>query len=207
MTTFRSKIGWIALTAMLLLQGGVPAANQSGLDRLVAARRAVDEVYWRHTIWPSANRAPKPSLQAVLPEAVIRAQATDGLRKSAALEKLWGRAITADQIQAEMDRMAADTKSPDMLRELFAALDNDPNLVAEALARPHLADRLIRTAYDRDERYHGPLRQRLEETLLRSASLSDLVRAGGEPSEVVYVRGEDAAALGGGSSSLGDGPA
>ena len=44
--------------------------------------------------------------------------------------------ITADQLQAEMERMARDTKQPEVLRELFDALGNDPFVIAECLARP-----------------------------------------------------------------------
>ena len=42
-----------------------------------------------------------------------------------------------------MDRMARDTKQPEVLRELFQALGNDPAVIAECLARPILAERLI----------------------------------------------------------------
>ena len=42
-----------------------------------------------------------------------------------------------------MDRMAQHTKQPDVLRELFAALGDDSFVVAECLARPVLAQRLI----------------------------------------------------------------
>jgi N-acetylneuraminic acid mutarotase len=42
-----------------------------------------------------------------------------------------------------MDRMARDTKQPDVLRELFEALGNNPAVIAECLARPILAERLI----------------------------------------------------------------
>ena len=35
-----------------------------------------------------------------------------------------------------MDRMAQHTKQPEVLRELFEALGNDPFVIAECLARP-----------------------------------------------------------------------
>src|SRR4030095_10752883 len=41
-----------------------------------------------------------------------------------------------------MDRMAQHTRLPEVLRELFAALGNDPFVIAECLARPVLAERL-----------------------------------------------------------------
>jgi hypothetical protein len=40
-----------------------------------------------------------------------------------------------------MDRMAQHSKQPEVLRELFEALGNDPFVIAECLARPVLAER------------------------------------------------------------------
>ena len=42
-----------------------------------------------------------------------------------------------------MDRMARNTKQPEMLRELFEALGNDPFVIAECLAKPVLSERLL----------------------------------------------------------------
>jgi Galactose oxidase, central domain len=51
------------------------------------------------------------------------------------------------------------------LRELFAALGNDPFVIAECLARPALADRLLTNWYAYDERMHGELKHRAEAQL------------------------------------------
>src|SRR5262249_34786851 len=51
---------------------------------------------------------------------------------------------------AEMDRMAQHTRRPDVLRELFEALGDDPFVIAECLARPVLAQRLLTELNDRD---------------------------------------------------------
>ena len=69
----------------------------------------------------------------------------DYLRDSQTLEDNWQKPITADQLQAEMDRMARDTKQPEVLRELFDALGNDPFVIAECLTRSVLSERLIRS--------------------------------------------------------------
>ncbi len=187
MTTSRVKTAWILLAACTLL-GSAPGATSRSLDRLVAARRAVEEVSWRRRIWPDANPGPKPSLDTFMSDAALRAKVTDGLRKSAALERYWGRPITPGQLQAEIDRMAARTRAPEILRELFSALGNDPALVAETLARPALADRMIRNAYALDDRMHGATRIRAEKAIARSHDLDSLVRAGGERSDATYVR-------------------
>ena len=42
-----------------------------------------------------------------------------------------------------MDRMAPHTKQPELLGELFRSLGNDPFVIAECLARPALAERLL----------------------------------------------------------------
>ena len=74
-------------------------------------------------------------------QAQLEKKVADYLRDPQAL-KHSQRLIMADQLQAEMDRMAQHTKQPEMLRELFEALGNDPFVIAECLARPILADRL-----------------------------------------------------------------
>ena len=121
-----------------------------GLDReqRYDGRRAVEQVYWRHRIWPEQNPGPKPALSEVLPEHLVREQVEEALRKSWALESMFGRPITEAQMQAELRRMARDSRDPQTLRELWLALGNDPERVQEVLVRPALADRLLRSAYE-----------------------------------------------------------
>jgi hypothetical protein len=135
-----------------------PAAAGLTFAKRVAFQRAIEEVYWRHRIWPR-NRGerpdPKPSLDAVMSQAQLEKKVADYLRKSQALEDEWQRPITAEQLQAEMDRMAQHTKQPEVLRELFEALGNDPSVIAECLARPVLAERLVAdlSAHDKGQRF------------------------------------------------------
>jgi N-acetylneuraminic acid mutarotase len=109
----------------------------------VAYQRAIEEVYWRHRIWPRERPDPKPSLDAVMTQAGLEKKVADYLRESQALEDHWNTPITSEQLQAEMDRMAKHTKQPAVLRELFEALGNDPLVIAECLARPIVAERLV----------------------------------------------------------------
>ena len=109
----------------------------------VAFQRVIEDVYWRHRIWPKENPDPKPSLDAVMSQAQLENKVAGYLRASLMLEDHWQRPITAEQLQAEMDRMARNTKQPGVLLELFEALGNDPAVIAECLARPILAERLI----------------------------------------------------------------
>jgi hypothetical protein len=120
----------------------------------VAYQRAIEDVYWRHRIWPrnrGENPDPKPSLDAVMSQAQLEKKVADYLRKSQALEDHWQRPITAEQLQVEMNRMARHTKQPEVLRELFEALGNDPVVIAECVARPALIERLMAKFYGRDQ--------------------------------------------------------
>src|SRR6266542_4391950 len=109
----------------------------------VSYQRAMEEVYWRHRIWPKENRDPKPSLDAVMSPAQLEKRVENYLRKSQLVADQRGSAITVSELQAEMDRMAQHTKEPDVLRELFEALGDDPHVIAECLARPILVEHVI----------------------------------------------------------------
>src|SRR4029077_12755436 len=134
---------------------GKASSRTLTLAQRVVYQQAIEEVYWHHRIWPTERPDVKPSLDAVMPQAELTKKVESHLRKSQALEHYWQRPITAEQLQAEMDRMANHTKQPEVLRELFEALGNDPFVIAECLARPALAERLLANWYAYDERIHG----------------------------------------------------
>src|SRR5207253_11425104 len=99
--------------------------NLTFADR-VAYQHAIEEVYWRHRICPIERPDAKHSLDAVMSQAQLEKKVEDYLRNSQALEDYWQRPITPDQLQAETERIAGHTKQPAVLREIFAALGNDP---------------------------------------------------------------------------------
>src|SRR5207247_3252638 len=109
----------------------------------ISYQRAIEEVYWRHRTWPKERPDPKPTLDAVMSQAQLEKKVEDYLRDSQALEDYWQKPIAPEQLQAEIERMARDTKQPEVLRELFEALGNDPFVIAECLARPVLAEQLV----------------------------------------------------------------
>jgi len=144
----------IAETVLASFQSGAPANNSQRtltFAERVAYQRAIEKVYWSHRIWPTERTDPKPSLDAVMSQAQLEKKVTEYVRKSQALEDYWQRPITSEQLQAEMNRMAVHTKQPDVLRELFAALGNDPFVAAECLARPILAERLFKSAIENQD--------------------------------------------------------
>src|SRR5581483_8065583 len=161
-------------------------------EERVSYQRAIEEVYWRHRIWPKENAYPKPSLDAVMSQAQLEKKVADYLRKSQALEDYWQRPITAEQLQAEMDRMAKQTRQPEVLQELFDALGNDPFIIAECLARPALADRLVTNWYACDQRIHGDLKQRAEAELHMShgRGIDQMKELSGKYSEIELIKTE-----------------
>ena len=142
----------LAIATFKVGAGGGHSLNQSvafktriTLEERVAYQRAIEEVYWRHRVWPGESSRSKPELDEVMPLSAIRATVEDYLSKSEALERHWQHPITGEALDAEIRRMAAQTRQPDMLKELWAALGNNPYVIAECLARPALANRLART--------------------------------------------------------------
>jgi len=201
-----SKFRWLLIATMgcalaLGFAGGLapvvgrPSSDQGArslsLEERVAAQKAAEEVLWRHRIWPQENPEPKPPLGEVLSDASIREKVIDYLKKSNALEKLWNRPITAQQLQAEVARIAKNTRQPGVLRELFASLHDDPFLIAECLARPALSDRLLHTAYARDGRFHKGIREQARRDLTGFATPSGWRSAGGRYVETTWRLGTE----------------
>jgi hypothetical protein len=165
-----------------------PARTLSFAER-VAYQRAIEGVYWRHRIWPKERPDSKPSLEVVMSQAQLEKKVTDYLRKSQVLAEYWHRPLTAEQLQAEMDRMAGHTKQPEVLRELFAALGSDPFVIAECLARPALAERLLTNWYAYDERIHGELKQRSEAQLRMQGGIEQMKQTTGMYREIELIKG------------------
>src|SRR5437879_12552459 len=82
----------------------------------VSYQRAIENVYWRHRIWPKENPNPKPPLDAVMSQAQLEKKVEDYLLNSQAVEDHWQQPLSAEQLQTEMERMAQHTKQPEVLR-------------------------------------------------------------------------------------------
>ena len=198
----RVLIGFVlCAVACLIVTHTLPAffrseARETGSQRTltfaerVAYQRAIEDVYWRHRIWPKDRPDGKPSLDAVMSQAQLEKKVTDYLRKSQALEDYWQRPITAEQLQAEMERMAKHTKQPEVLSELFEALGNDPFVIAECLARPAFADRLLISWYAYDQRIHGDLKERAESELQTHPAFEQMKQLSGMYSEIELLKSD-----------------
>jgi N-acetylneuraminic acid mutarotase len=139
----------------------IPAASGApGLtfeDR-VQAQEAIERLY--HGFRDGSNR----SFEESVPRAVIESRVRTYLKRSMALETIWGTAVTTEMLDRELERMAVSTRMPDRLLEIFRILDNDPRLIRECLARPALVGRLARNFFDNDRSLHAGSR-RIAESL------------------------------------------
>jgi len=159
-----------ALTLLIGIPGTSPASDQVNgrdfdMEQRAACHRSVEQVRWQNRRWPDENPKAKPPLSAVMSDAEIRRKAEDAVKMSAALAERYNEPITAEMLQAEIERMARDTRAPEQLEQLFAALDNDPFLIAECLARPELARRKLYNHVTRDPALHGDLRRQAQAAL------------------------------------------
>jgi N-acetylneuraminic acid mutarotase len=177
----------LVLTSMASSAQGAPSVSLSLGDR-ISCQAAIERVYWRHRTSASDDATSKPSFEESVPANIIQARAEDVVLKSTALERFWGVTITGAQLQAELDRMAANSKSPDVLAELFAAVGNDPQAAAECLARPLLVDRLTQGYFASDQRFHGDLKARVQAELA-SATPATMKNMSGQYREMEWQRG------------------
>jgi hypothetical protein len=81
--TFRGLVGLLVCAATCLIVIGILLAlfrteataqlshRTLTLDERVAYQRAIEEVYWRHRIWPNERTDPKPSLDAMMSQAQL----------------------------------------------------------------------------------------------------------------------------------------
>jgi len=189
----RSNIS-LSMALLILLLCRVSSAQSLPTFTLgdrIACRTAVERVYWQHRTMTQSNAAVTMlAFEESVPAAVIQREAENAVLKSAALERFWGIAITGAQLQAELDRMAANSKAPEVLAELFAAVGGDPQKAAECIARPLLVDRLVQTYYSSDERFHGDLKARA----LSELATGVLRNTSGQYREIEWHRGQGTSA-------------
>jgi hypothetical protein len=156
MVPIRRRRRAVKLFTLLALAGATVVTAEASpsepmrLDARVRCLETIERVYWKHR-----TSDPHATFARALPQQMLQRRAEDLGLKMAALRELWQIDVSPQRVQAELDRMAAHSQSPARLRELFAALGDDPTLAAECLARPVLVDRLLRAEYDRDERLAG----------------------------------------------------
>lgn len=138
----------VALSLFLSL---IPASRSSAdaltFDQRVAAQRTIDRLMYEKRIWPAGNRAPKPAFEIAVASKDSQAKVERYLLESELLAGEFGRSIDGVQLQKEIDRLIRASRDRETLKKMFAAVNDDPFLIAECIARPLLADRLLRSCH------------------------------------------------------------
>ncbi|MEJ5165595.1 MAG: hypothetical protein WHV67_01030 [Thermoanaerobaculia bacterium] len=160
------------------------------MEKRIKVQEAIERFYYEKRIWPKENPNPKPPFEDFIIKEILKKKVEDYIKKSLLLEKIWKRPITREQLQAEIERITKNTKDPETLKDLFLALENDPYLIAECLARQILADRLIRNWYAYDERFHENLKKEAK-NLKEKLTFENFKLIGGERYRDVYFKKKD----------------
>ena len=129
-------VGVLLLASIGLLEDA--AARDLSFEQRVQAGAAIERVYHAHRIGEAR------AFEEAVPRSVLEANVRKYLAQSVALEERWNTPVTAEMLEREVERMARDTRMPERLQELFAALGHDGFLVQECLARASLVERLTR---------------------------------------------------------------
>lgn len=179
-------------TALVLASGqSMPVADRPdsySIEDRTACQIALEDLRWSYVTWPKENAEPKPDRSSQLSDEQIRAKVEDSLRMESALKEHYGLEITAPMLQAELDRMAASTRDPKRLQELFDALDNDARHIAECVARPNLVRSKLQSHFAWDQRIHGDKRRHAENGLKLADQKEAMKSSGGEVQNLHFRR-------------------
>ena len=182
-------IGAVSGAASTVPEG--PDAQILSFEERVSCQAKVEDVYWSYRIWPDGNPGPKPNRVEVMPRKQVADKVERGLFFEAVLENVLNQPLTAGMIQAELDRLGRETRQPELLLDVFSALDHDPKLVVDCFVRPLLAERLVREEFAWDRDIHREVRLRAEVELGGARSVADLEESRARLEEVRWIRQEE----------------
>ena len=117
----------VGITTLLMLPLVAGAAD---LASLRADRAAIERVYHEHR-----TGTKKPFAETMPPARIEQAVKLDA-HKEEVLKAVYQVEITPAMVDAEVARINATTRAPEMLVEIKAALGNDPARFARVMARP-----------------------------------------------------------------------
>ncbi len=168
----------VAVLAALQTGGLFSQVRDLTFEERVRAQEAIERVYYSHQI------GTEKSFEEAVPRSLLESKVRKYLRESAALEEFWKTSVTDAMLGRELERMAAGTRLPERLQELYAALGDDPFLIKECLARPALVDRLSRNFFAFDPSIHAGARRSVEE-IRRQLIAGELDRRSDRPGRSV----------------------
>src|SRR5882672_8965700 len=161
---------------LLLVLAFCSAAMAEDFSALCADRAAIERVYHNHRL------GEKPPFEKAMPPTLLEQLVKQDAHKEAVLKRVYGVEITPTVLDAEVQRINATTRAPEMLAELKAALGNETNRFARTVAKPIVVERLLRERFENDDNLHVSQRRQAEK--VRNALLTTK-RNGAGPDELL----------------------
>lgn len=144
------KVPWLIFLAWCF------SASAEDVSRLSSDRAAVERIYYNHRL------GVKSAFNLALPPKALEQLVRQDLLKESVLRRVYHFEITPAILDAEVRRIDATTRAPEVLAELKAALDNDPDRFAQTVARPLLVEKELHSRFDNDPEIHAPQRREAE---------------------------------------------
>lgn len=136
-----------------------------------ADRAAIERVYHSHRLGTKA-----PFDEAMPPELLDRLVRQDR-HKETVLREIHGVEVSPAMLAAEVRRIDSTTRAPEVLAEIKAALGNDPERFARAMAKPIIVERELRARFENDDKLHVAQRRAAElarDSLLAKQAVKDM---------------------------------
>jgi len=125
---------------------------------MMSCYETVIDFKWSNQLWPKQNKQPKPTRSNVVNDFDLKLIIANDLAMSKALKYRYNEEISEEHLQADLNRMARNSKDPKKLIKLFNALHNDPVAVANCVSKPYLVKKQLRSQFEWDKSIHDELK-------------------------------------------------
>ncbi len=109
---------------------------------------------WSQQYWPTENKQTKPKFSQVYSQEHVTEMITDSWMMERALSELFSYKIIRTMLQADLNRMAKNSRDPSGLKALFNAMKDDPELIANCVSRPYLIKKKLRDKFAWSKKQH-----------------------------------------------------
>ena len=145
--------------------------HAAATSELIADRAAIERVYHDH------RTGTKPRFEQAMPPALLERMVEADRRKEAALAKVYSVQVTPEMVDAEVRRIDATTRRPEMLAEIKHTLGDNPARFARSVARPIVVEKLLRQRFENDDSLHVAQRaaaEKARQQLLAKEAVADM---------------------------------
>lgn len=106
------------------------------LNERVACNSAIESVRWSNRTWFESQDQAKPAFDQIVSRQALEDQAYRVLQLSHRLRSTWDAKPSEGEFTREIQRMQTFSGKPEVLAQMFEALNHDQQLIEECLVRP-----------------------------------------------------------------------